>query len=198
MKIKQNIGIINALIRITLGFTFLAWATAKLTKRPRQNSTLLVAMMAGMKIAEGIVRYCPLTALLDRAGDNDHTRHNEGTHKEQGTYKEQGMDAKSLMTEFAKMANPAGALKSGTTHTGNQAKSKTAPTQGMDAKSLMTEFAKMSEPTGALKSGPAHTNGQGKGTPTAAEEAIISKMENAIEQKGGNVNFDQILPNNPL
>ncbi|NHM33549.1 YgaP family membrane protein, partial [Neobacillus terrae] len=162
MKIKPNIGIINALIRITLGFTFLAWATAKLTKRPRKNSTLLVAMMAGMKIAEGIVRYCPLTALLDRAGDNDHASHNVGNHKEQGTYKEQGMDAKSLMTEFAKMAEPTGALKSGPAPTGNQAKSKTTPAQGMDAKSLMTEFAKMAEPTGALKSGPAPTGNQAK------------------------------------
>ncbi|NHM34079.1 hypothetical protein, partial [Neobacillus terrae] len=123
----------------------------------------------------------------------------------------QGMDAKSLMTEFAKIAEPNGALKSGPTPTGNQAKSKTAPAQGMDAKSLMTEFAKIAEPNGALKSGPAHTNGhqatntasahtngQGKGTPTDAEEAIISQIENAIEQKGGNVELDQILPNNPL
>jgi hypothetical protein len=94
------------------------------------------------------------------------------------------MDAKSLMTEFAKMAEPTGALKSGPAHTNSHQASNTAGahTNGHQASNTAN----------------AHTNGQGKGAPTAAEEAIISQMENAIEQKGGNVNFDQILPNNPL
>jgi len=65
MKVKQNIGIVNALIRITCGFTFLSWATAKMVKRPWKDSYLLVAFLSAMKIAEGIVRFCPVTALYE-------------------------------------------------------------------------------------------------------------------------------------
>ncbi|WP_404330813.1 DUF2892 domain-containing protein [Mesobacillus maritimus] len=65
MKVKQNIGIVNALIRITCGFTFLSWATAKMVKRPWKDSYLLVAFLSAMKIAEGIVRFCPVTALFE-------------------------------------------------------------------------------------------------------------------------------------
>ncbi|MGM0904725.1 MAG: YgaP family membrane protein [Bacillota bacterium] len=65
MKVKQNIGIVNALIRITCGFTFLSWATAKMVKRPWKGSYLLVAFLSAMKIAEGIVRFCPVTALFE-------------------------------------------------------------------------------------------------------------------------------------
>ncbi|WP_335869415.1 YgaP family membrane protein [Bacillus sp. 2205SS5-2] len=67
MKVSPNIGIINALIRITTGFTILAWSTAKLSKKPWRESYLLVAMVAGMKIGEGILRYCPLTALFEKS-----------------------------------------------------------------------------------------------------------------------------------
>ncbi|WP_010678030.1 YgaP family membrane protein [Bacillus timonensis] len=62
---KPNIGMINALIRITCGFTMLAWATAKMVKRPWRESFIVVAMLGGMKVAEGITRFCPLTALFN-------------------------------------------------------------------------------------------------------------------------------------
>lgn len=65
MKIIPNIGTINALIRIAAGFTLLSWATAKLVKRPWRESYLFIIMIAAMKIAEGIVRYCPITALFE-------------------------------------------------------------------------------------------------------------------------------------
>jgi nucleoside recognition membrane protein YjiH len=65
-KMKPNIGIVNAIIRMTFGFTILAWATAKMTKRPWRESYLWIAMLAAMKIAEGIVRFCPMTALFER------------------------------------------------------------------------------------------------------------------------------------
>ncbi|MEK5440447.1 YgaP family membrane protein [Fredinandcohnia sp. FSL W7-1320] len=61
---KPNIGMINALVRITCGFTMLAWATAKMVKRPWRESFIFVAMLGGMKVAEGITRFCPLTALF--------------------------------------------------------------------------------------------------------------------------------------
>lgn len=69
MKVKPNIGILNALIRITCGFMILSWASAKLVRRPWRDSYLFMAMMGGMKVAEGIVRYCPVTALWQRLQD---------------------------------------------------------------------------------------------------------------------------------
>lgn len=66
MKGTENISIINALIRITCGLTILSWATAKLVKKPWRQSYLMMAMMGAMKVAEGIVRYCPLTDLYER------------------------------------------------------------------------------------------------------------------------------------
>lgn len=80
MNPKPNISLINALIRITCGFTFLAWSTAKLSKRPYSQSYLWIALLAGMKIAEGIVRYCPLVALYDKKEEflpNKHVQHTQ-------------------------------------------------------------------------------------------------------------------------
>lgn len=66
MNIKPNIGILNALIRITFGLTILAWSTSKLVKHPWRDSYLFAALCGAMKVAEGIVRYCPLTELYER------------------------------------------------------------------------------------------------------------------------------------
>lgn len=60
-----NIGIVNALIRITFGLTVLAWATAKMARRPWCASYLIVALLAAMKVGEGITRFCPITALFE-------------------------------------------------------------------------------------------------------------------------------------
>jgi len=70
---RPNIGMINALIRITCGFTMLAWATAKLVKRPWCNSYLIVAILGGMKVGEGITRFCPLTEIYNRYQDQQQT-----------------------------------------------------------------------------------------------------------------------------
>jgi predicted ATPase len=66
MNIKPNIGILNALIRITIGLTILSWSTAKLVKFPWRDSYLFMALCGAMKVAEGIVRYCPMTAFFQR------------------------------------------------------------------------------------------------------------------------------------
>jgi hypothetical protein len=70
MNIKPNIGIINALIRITCGLTILAWSTSKLVKFPWRDSYLFTALMGAMKVAEGIVRYCPVVDLFERVQEN--------------------------------------------------------------------------------------------------------------------------------
>ncbi|HHY73732.1 MAG TPA: DUF2892 domain-containing protein [Bacillus bacterium] len=67
---KPNIGTVNALIRMTFGFATLAWATAKMVKQPWRDSFFWVALMAGMKIAEGITKFCPVTALFEQYKEN--------------------------------------------------------------------------------------------------------------------------------
>ncbi|WP_017729195.1 YgaP family membrane protein [Halalkalibacterium ligniniphilum] len=62
---NQNIGRIDALCRITMGFTALAWATAKLSHRTPQLMHLICAMMGAMKVAEGITRFCPLVFIIE-------------------------------------------------------------------------------------------------------------------------------------
>lgn len=66
MKIQPNISIINSLIRITCGFTFLSWSIAKMARRPWKQSYLIISMLAGMKIGEGILQYCPVVDLMNK------------------------------------------------------------------------------------------------------------------------------------
>lgn len=66
MKISPNISIISALIRITIGLTVLSWSTAKLVKRPWRDSFLIISMLGAMKVAEGIVRFCPVTYFYEK------------------------------------------------------------------------------------------------------------------------------------
>lgn len=64
MNIKPNIGIINSLMRMTCGLTMLAWATSKMAKcRNGNGGYLIISMLAAMKVAEGILRFCPITML---------------------------------------------------------------------------------------------------------------------------------------
>ncbi|MBY6088196.1 YgaP family membrane protein [Priestia flexa] len=69
---RPNIGIINALIRLTVGFTLLSLATSRLTRRPYQDSYLWLAFLAAMKIGEGITRFCPLVFAYDKYQEDQH------------------------------------------------------------------------------------------------------------------------------
>ncbi len=65
--IRPNIGILNALLRITMGLTILSWVTARFIRKPyMQNSNICLAMAGAMKVAEGITRYCPVTDAAER------------------------------------------------------------------------------------------------------------------------------------
>jgi hypothetical protein len=66
---RQNIGMINSMIRIITGLTMLSVYTAKLTRKPYKESYMIMIMLAAMKVAEGIVRYCPMTDLIHRSKD---------------------------------------------------------------------------------------------------------------------------------
>ncbi|PYZ96561.1 hypothetical protein CR205_12680 [Alteribacter lacisalsi] len=78
--IRPNIGLINALIRIAAGFTILAWATARLTRKPKEGMPLFVAIIGSLKIAEGITRFCPVTYAVEEGMENmdDHRQGGEG------------------------------------------------------------------------------------------------------------------------
>ncbi|WP_281659087.1 DUF2892 domain-containing protein [Halobacillus sp. Cin3] len=64
---KPNIGLINSMIRITAGFSMLTYLTIRGARKEGSSSHPLLIMMASLKIAEGIVRFCPLTALYESA-----------------------------------------------------------------------------------------------------------------------------------
>ncbi|KXG09863.1 hypothetical protein AT864_01822 [Anoxybacillus sp. P3H1B] len=72
--VKVNIGILNAFIRITCGLTMLAWATSKMVKHPWRDSYMVIAWLAAMKVAEGITRFCPLTALYEKCREQEQTK----------------------------------------------------------------------------------------------------------------------------
>lgn len=69
--VRANIGIVNALIRITCGLTLLSWATVKYCKKPWRESVLLLMAVGAMKVAEGILRFCPITFLFENYADLD-------------------------------------------------------------------------------------------------------------------------------
>lgn len=60
-EMEQNIGTVNALVRISCGLTMLAWSTAKMAANKPSTGQLFVSMIGAMKVAEGVLRYCPLT-----------------------------------------------------------------------------------------------------------------------------------------
>lgn len=62
---KKNVGTMDASMRITCGLAGLAWATAKMIRRPYSSMPMLVAILSAMKVAEGITRYCPMLDLLN-------------------------------------------------------------------------------------------------------------------------------------
>lgn len=61
---RKNVGTWGAIMRITIGLVGLAWSTARMTRHPYRGFPLLVAMLSGMKVAEGITRFCPMLHLL--------------------------------------------------------------------------------------------------------------------------------------
>ncbi|MGP1909774.1 YgaP family membrane protein [Metabacillus sp. JX24] len=68
---KPNIGIVNGLIRITIGLFLLSWASAKYSKKPWKESALLVMLLGAMKVGEGILRFCPLTFMYQEYKKED-------------------------------------------------------------------------------------------------------------------------------
>ncbi|WP_338779714.1 DUF2892 domain-containing protein [Metabacillus sp. FJAT-52054] len=76
--IKPNIGIVNALIRITAGLTIVAVASAKYSKKPWRESLILLIILGAMKVGEGILRFCPLTLMYDQAKETNQDDEHSG------------------------------------------------------------------------------------------------------------------------
>ncbi len=109
MKMRQNIGIVNAMIRITAGLAILSWCTAKMVKKPWRDSYLVLAFLAAMKVAEGIVRYCPVTDFIQNSGDKQKESKEKRPSEEQenGEHRKQGenTDYKEEMSSYEGKAN---------------------------------------------------------------------------------------------
>ncbi|WP_019412506.1 DUF2892 domain-containing protein [Paenisporosarcina sp. TG20] len=66
MSQSQNISTRNALARLTLGLSMLAYGTARLSRNPQCKTGLMMVTCGAMKAAEGTVKFCPLKALIQQ------------------------------------------------------------------------------------------------------------------------------------
>ncbi|MBE6183814.1 YgaP family membrane protein [Heyndrickxia ginsengihumi] len=106
MKVSSNIGIISALLRITFGLTFLAWSTAKLSRRPWCSKYVLIMILSAMKVGEGIVRYCPITELFQKQSFNMSPLKNSADHKESKQSKSDQFNFENLdLTDLTQQLN---------------------------------------------------------------------------------------------
>ncbi|SDI78407.1 YgaP family membrane protein [Natribacillus halophilus] len=62
---NKNVGTLDAIMRITCGFTGLAWGTSKMNRHSDRTLPVLVSFYSAMKVAEGITRYCPMLDMLN-------------------------------------------------------------------------------------------------------------------------------------
>ncbi|HLG28336.1 MAG TPA: YgaP-like transmembrane domain [Paenisporosarcina sp.] len=68
MSQTQNISTRNALARLSLGLSMLAYGTAKLSRNPNCNKGRMMVALGAMKAAEGTVKFCPLKAIMQQQG----------------------------------------------------------------------------------------------------------------------------------
>jgi len=73
MSQTQNLSTRNALCRLTLGFSMLAYGTAKLARNPYCLKGRALVLFGAMKAAEGTVKFCPVKAILQQNGMLGHT-----------------------------------------------------------------------------------------------------------------------------
>lgn len=64
--VRSNIGTINAMVRITFGFTLLAWSTGEMAKGKSPALHISCSALGAQKVAEGITRFCPVVALVSK------------------------------------------------------------------------------------------------------------------------------------
>lgn len=70
---EKNVGTYDALMRITGGLFGLALGTSRMVRSPHKGMPIFITMMSGMKVAEGILQWCPLYELLGLSSiERDH------------------------------------------------------------------------------------------------------------------------------
>lgn len=70
MTQTQNISLRNALVRITMGLSMVAYGTSHLIKEPASNRGRMMIVLGAMKAGEGTLRYCPTKAVLNTSIQN--------------------------------------------------------------------------------------------------------------------------------
>lgn len=81
---QKNVGTWDALIRITCGLTALVWGGSRLVRRPDGLIPLAVVMLAAMKVAEGITRFCPMLFAMGISTRNAGLRRMETQDSQEG------------------------------------------------------------------------------------------------------------------
>ena len=68
MSQTQNLSSRNALARLTMGLSMLAYGAAKLSRNPKDNKGRLMVALGAMKAAEGTTKFCPMKAMMQQNG----------------------------------------------------------------------------------------------------------------------------------
>ncbi|MET0785417.1 MAG: YgaP-like transmembrane domain, partial [Paenisporosarcina sp.] len=66
MSQTQNLSTRNALARLTMGLSMLAYGTSTLSRNPKSNKGRLMVALGAMKAAEGTVKFCPMKAMMQQ------------------------------------------------------------------------------------------------------------------------------------
>lgn len=102
MNLPQNVGRLDAYLRITFGLSALVWGASRRLGRWGP----LLTLAGAMKVAEGLTRYCPMLHAVDAMNSRTASREEEQAH--------QGADAGSeLSSEDALWKTPRGMQEHG-------------------------------------------------------------------------------------
>jgi hypothetical protein len=74
---KKNVGTLDSILRISIGFIGLAWSISRLSQKNRKANRFvpwMVTVFSALKIAEGINRYCPLLGMFKVSTVNSEIR----------------------------------------------------------------------------------------------------------------------------
>lgn len=78
---QKNVGTLDALVRISCGLVGLAWCASK----SRRRFPYMIAMLSGMKVAEGITRFCPMLAMFNKCTTSSQNDSSKGLVEEMTT-----------------------------------------------------------------------------------------------------------------
>ena len=88
-------------MRITGGLAGLAWSASRMARKPHSYSPLFFAILSGMKVAEGITRFCPVLYMM---GQNtlEKNSNTQGNH----SHKDHHQESKHLSSSAGETNEP--------------------------------------------------------------------------------------------